>query len=134
MKAGETEPTWVPIIVGLASQFEQLKEHGGLHGLRDRNVLESALDRPRNRYAYDSTADLADLAAAYAFAIATSHPFNDGYNRAAFTTAAIFLDLNGCDLAYAEPEVVRVVVALAANEIDEPQLAEWIRAGLQPLG
>lgn len=134
MESNELEPTWVPILVVMASQYEQLKEHGGLHGLRDRNVLESALDRARNRHTYDSTADLADLAAAYAFGIATSHPFIDGNKRAAFITAAIFLDLNGYDLSYAEPEVVRVMVAVAANEIDERRLAEWIRAGLQPLG
>jgi death-on-curing protein len=133
MESKELEPTWVPILVVLASQHEQLNEHGGLHELRDRSVLESALDRPRNRHAYDSTADLADLAAAYAFGIATSHPFNDGNKRAAFLTAAIFLELNGYDLSYPEPEVVRVMLAVAGKEMDELQLAQWIREGLQPL-
>ena len=133
MKSQELKPTWVPILVVMATQHEQLTEHGGLHGVRDRNALESALDRPRNRHAYDATADLADLAAAYAFGIATSHPFNDGNKRAAFITAAIFLDLNGYELNCADPEIVRAMRAVAANETGEPALAEWIRAGMQAL-
>ena len=133
MESKEREPTWVPMLVVMATHHDQLKEHGGLHAVRDRNALESALDRPRNRHAYDSNADLADLAAAYAFGIATSHPFNDGNKRAAFVTAAIFLDLNGYELNYADPEIVRAMRAVAANEIGEPALAEWIRAGMQVL-
>lgn len=128
------EPTWVPLLVVLATQHEQLSEHGGLHGVRDRNGLESALDRPRNRHAYDATADLADLAAAYAFGIATSHPFNDGNKRAAYVTAAIFLDLNGYDITHPDGEIVRVMLAVAANEIGEAELAHWLRDGMQPLG
>jgi len=133
MESKELEPTWVPILVVLATHHEQLHEHGGLHGVRDRNELESAHDRPRNRHAYDSTADLADLAAAYAFGIATSHPFNDGNKRAAFVTATIFLDLNGYELNHTDAEIVRVMLAVAAKEIEEAQLAQWFRAGMQPL-
>jgi death on curing protein len=132
MEPNELEPTWVPILVVLASQHEQLNEHGGLHGVRDRNALESVLDRPRNRHAYDTSADLADLAAAYAFGITTAHPFNDGNKRAGFITAAIFLALNGREISHSDSEIIRVMVGVAANEIDETQLAQWIRHGLQP--
>jgi death-on-curing protein len=125
-------PTWVATIVVMASQHEQLNEHGGLHGVRDRNALESALHRPQHRHTYDADADLADLAAAYAFGITTSHPFNDGNKRAAYITAAIFLDLNGCELAHTDEDIVRVMLAVAAGEMGEEDLAQWFRDSLQP--
>ena len=133
MDSKEPQPTWVPILVVLATHHQQLTEHGGLHGVRDRNALEAALDGARNRHAYDATADLAELAAAYAIGIASSHPFNDGNKRAAFVTAAIFLELNGYELSYDDAEIVRVMVSVAAGEIVEADLAQWIRTGMRPL-
>ena len=132
MEPTEQQPTWVPKLVVMASQHEQLNEHGGLHGVRDQNALESVLDRPRNRHAYDESADLADLAAAYAFGIITAHPFNDGNKRAGFITAAIFLALNGYEISPPDGDLVRVRVGVAAKKIDEPHLAQWFRDGLQP--
>ena len=132
MEPTEQPPTWVPTLVVMAAQHAQLNEHGGLHGIRDQNALESALERPRNRLAYDATADLADLAAAYAYGIVAAHPFNDGNKRAGFITAAIFLALNGREIAHDDSEIVRVMVAVAANEFDERNLAQWIRAALRP--
>jgi death-on-curing protein len=132
MEPTEQPATWVPKLVVMAAHHAQLNEHGGLHGIRDPNALESALERPRNRHAYDATADLADLAAAYAYGIVAAHPFNDGNKRAAFITAAICLALNGREIAHDDGEIVRVMVAAAANEIDELNLARWIRGALQP--
>lgn len=128
------EPTWVPILVVLATQHTQLHEHGGMPGVRDRNALESALARPQNRLAYDSSADLGDLAACYAFGIATSHPFNDGNKRTAYVTAAIFLDLNGWELTHTDDEIVHTILALANHEIDESGLADWFRRAMVPRG
>ena len=121
------EPRWVPHLVVEATHLDQLREHGGLLGLRDENGLGTALARPRQQWNYDSDADLAGLAAAYAFGIATAHPFNDGNKRSAFLTMAVFLGLNGKELDATEPEIVQVMTALAAGSLKEPQLAVWVR-------
>lgn len=110
-----------------AVQTDLLLTHGGLPGLRDEALLESALARPRQRYAYDSEADPATLAAAYGFGLARNHPYNDGNKRIAFVTMAVFLGLNGLEFTATESEVVTAIVALAAGELDEQALAEWVR-------
>lgn len=102
-------------------------------GLRDGNALESALARPRHKFAYDPEADLADLAAAYAYGIASSHPFADGNKRTAFLTALLFLGLNGYHPGRSGDEVVETMLALAAVEMTETDLAVWFRATLRPL-
>ncbi len=121
------EPRWVPRVVVDAAHLDQLREHGGLPGLRDENALEAALARPRQKWTYDAETDLASLAAAYAFGLATAHPFNDGNKRSAFLTMAVFLGLNGKELEATETEVVQVMTALAAGSLKEPQLAAWVR-------
>ncbi len=87
----------------------------------------AALARPRQKHSYDADTDLAALAAAYPFGLATAHPFNDGNKRIAFLTIVVFLGLNGKDLDATETEVVQVMVALAAGSLEETELAEWIR-------
>lgn len=121
------EPRWVPRLVVEATHLDQLREHGGLAGLRDENALEAALARPQQKWHYDAEVDLAALAAAYAFGLATTHPFNDGNKRIAFVTMVVFLGLNGKRLDADEPEVVQVVTALAAGSLKEPALAAWVR-------
>jgi death-on-curing protein len=121
------EPRWVPRVVVEAAHLDQLREHGGLPGLRDDNALEAALARPRQKWTYETDTDLAALAAAYAFALATAHPFNDGNKRIAFLTKAVFQGLNGKEIEATETEVVQVVTALAAGSLKEPQLAAWLR-------
>jgi death-on-curing protein len=101
-------------------------------GLRDENALESALARPRQRYSYESESDLATLAAAYGYGLASNHPFNDGNKRVAFVTMAVFLGLNGMRFMATEADVVTTIVALAAGELDEAQLAEWVRGHSGP--
>ena len=110
-----------------AIHTSQVQEHGGTRGLRDVDRLISALDRPRNRYLYDAEADLCDLAASYGLGLAQNHPFVDGNKRVAFQAMYVFLGLNGLRIDAAEPEVVRVVLALAAGDVAEPDLAEWLR-------
>lgn len=120
------EPTWVLRQVIEAAHLDQIREHGGLAGVRDPHGLEAALARPRQKWDYDPEADLALLAAAYAFGIATSHPFNDGNKRSALIAMVVFLDLNGYALTASEVEVVPVILSLAAGELSESALREWV--------
>jgi death-on-curing protein len=110
-----------------AIQTDLLLTHGGLPGLRDVDLLESALARPRQRFSYDATNDLAALAAAYGFGLARNHPYIDGNKRVAFVTMAVFLGLNGLEFTAAETEVVTTMVSLASGTLDEDALADWIR-------
>src|SRR2546423_14626820 len=108
------EPFWLRIDVVLAAHDEQLDEHGGGAGLRDRGLLESALARPLNLYSYGE-ASLAKLAAAYAFGIARNHPFVDGNKRTALVAAEGFLGLNGFDLTADDVDAVRMFLCVAAG-------------------
>ncbi|MDI6901713.1 MAG: type II toxin-antitoxin system death-on-curing family toxin [Anaerosomatales bacterium] len=124
---GRTEPRWVARVVVDAIQTDMLLTHGGMPGPRDENLLESTLARPRQRHAYEPTADLPALAAAYGYGLARNHPYNDGNKRVAFVAMAVFLGLNGLEFTASESDVVTTIVALAAGEIDEETLADWIR-------
>jgi len=126
------EPRWVPRLVVEAIHVDQVREHGGLIGIRDENALESALARARQRWTYEPDVDLPRLAADYAFGISRNHPFRDGNKRAAFLSAVVFLGLNGLDLVAPEDEVVEKMLALAAGELGEEEIAEWFRARTQP--
>lgn len=110
-----------------AVHIDQIREHGGLPGVRDENVLESALARARNKWHYEGTADLASLAAAYGFGIVTSHPYRDGNKRTAFMAMMIFLGLNGQSLSAPEIEVVAAMLAAADRRLSEDELAVWLR-------
>jgi death-on-curing protein len=121
------EPVWVPRVVVEAVHFDQIRTHGGLAGLRDEAALESALARPRNRWAYGRSADLPRLAAAYAYGLARGHPFRDGNKRVAFLTALVFLELDGLEFEATDEDVVGRMVALAAGRLTEARLATWIR-------
>lgn len=128
----QKEPRWVPRLVVEAIHLDQVREHGGLIGIRDENALESALARARQRWAYEPDADLPRLAADYAFGIARNHPFQDGNKRVAFVAAVTFLGLNGLDLVAAEQDVVETMLALAAGDLDEDRMAHWLRSRVQP--
>lgn len=121
-----TEPRWLTVELVVAIHDEQLRLFGGPPGIRDRSMLESALDRPRNKWAYGET-EMAALAAAYAFGISRNHPFVDGNKRASLLSLITFLGLNDIDLVVPEPEAAAAIVALAAGEIDEDGLARWIK-------
>jgi death on curing protein len=121
------EPRWLNGTMIRAIHTSQVQEHGGSLGLRDQGLLDSALDRPRNRFRYESEADLFDLAAAYGFGLARNHPSVDGNKRVAFQAMYVFLGLNGLRVEAEEPEVVRLILALAAGDLPEPELADWLR-------
>jgi death-on-curing protein len=122
------EPDWPHRVVVDAIHLDQLREHGGLAGIRDENALESALARPKNRWHYEPEVDLPTLAAAYGWAFATSHPYRDGNKRVAFVAMAVFVELNGYALEAPEAEVVQVMLAVADRRFTEKDLAKWVRA------
>ena len=122
------EPRWLTRIVLDAIHNDQVREHGGLRGIRDENLLESALARPQQRWHCDSQADPPALAAAYAFGLVTAHPYRDGNKRIGFLAAVTFLGLNGWDFTAPEAEVVAHIVMLAEGRLTESQLADWMRS------
>lgn len=121
-----TEPFWLAPEVVADIHSEQLALFGGPDGIRDRGLLESALARPINRFAYGET-DMAALAAAYAFGIAKNHPFIDGNKRVSLLALIIFLRLNGIEFAPSEADAAASILALAAGEVEEEGLTRWIR-------
>lgn len=127
-----SEPTWIEPAVVLAIHDEQLAEHGGHAGVRDAGLLESALARPRNQFAYGE-ASLARLAASYAFGLSLNHPFLDGNKRTSLVVAELFLLLNGLGLTASDVECVTIFLNLASGDLTEEQLADWIAAHSAPI-
>ena len=121
------EPVWVRRDVVLAFHEQLLVEHGGSAGIRDEGMMDSALGRPENLFAYGKPT-LFDLAAAYAFGLVKNHPFVDGNKRIGFATAALFLDLNGQHFTAPEVEAVLNTLALAAGKMSEAAYAAWLKA------
>jgi len=117
---------WLRQDVVLALHDEQIAEHGGLSGIRDLALVESALGRTLNLAAYGNP-DAADLAAAYAFGLARNHPFSDGNKRTAAVVALTFLLLNGVQFEITEAELVVMILALAAGDLSEDEVARWFR-------
>lgn len=124
---------WIDKRVLLMLHGESLAEHGGLPGLRDEGLLDSALARPLNLAAYGQP-DLAELAATYGCGLAQNHPFADGNKRAAFLAVGLFLGLNGLRLQATQIEATQVMLAVAAGEIEEAAFAAWLRAHVVPHG
>ncbi len=121
------EPRWLLVEAVLAMHKVLIAEHGGVAVVRDRGLLESALDRPKNLFGYEHPApSLTRLAASYAFGIAKNHPFADGNKRVALTASAVFLEINGCSLEADEAEAVAVFRDLAAGGVGEVELAAWL--------
>jgi len=125
------EPRWLERALVDAIYADQLQQHGGRPGVRDENALESALARPRNKWAYDPAVDIAALAAAYGYGLATNHPYTDGNKRVAFLAMYVFLGVNGQELDAPETEVVSLMRAVADHRCSEAQLAEWVRAHIE---
>ena len=119
------EPVWIGVATVLAVHDEQLAEHGGESGVRDQTLLESALARPRQRFAYSSAA-LPELGASLAYGLCRNHPFIDGNKRTSLVVAELFLHINGTDLIASDEECVVVFLKLAAGELSEEQLAAWM--------
>ena len=121
-----SEPFWLSSQMIVAIHDEQLATYGGAAGLRDEGMLESALDRPRNKWT-SKQAELAELAAAYAFGIARNHPFVDGNKRTALLALYTFLGVNDVEFDVPEAEAASIILSLAAGEVSEESLTRWIR-------
>ncbi len=122
-----TEPEWLEEETILAAHQIQIATFGGSPGIRDIGLLRSAMARPQNLLAYGKPT-LTDLAAAYAFGIVRNHPFIDGNKRVALVAIVSFLDINGRQFTADEPSAKATIERLAASEIDEAALAEWVAA------
>jgi death-on-curing protein len=128
------EPVWVRLDVVLAMHEEALTLHGGPEGIRDLGLLESALARPKNLFAYsEQLPSLAQCAASYAKGIVANHPFVDGNKRTAFTVSVTFLKLNGLQLTATKEDRVLTFWKLADGTLREEQLAEWFEQNVQPI-
>jgi death-on-curing protein len=119
------EPIWLNREDCLAIHEMMLAQHGGLAGVRDGGLLESALAKPQYLFAYGSPT-LADLAASYAAGIILNHPFLDGNKRTGFMLAATFLELNGVDFTATEESVIEMTLALASGKLKQAAYAEWL--------
>lgn len=125
MPAREEEPKWLTVGQVIGFHHMLIDEYRGQHGIRDRELLESALDRPRNKHHYED-ASLWELAAAYAYGLVKNHAFHDGNKRVAATAIAVFLDLNGAYFRVDERELVLMIEGAAKGEVPEDRLANWI--------
>jgi death-on-curing protein len=128
-----TEPLWLSRQAVEIIHDEQLAEHGGAGGTRDAGLLESALARPQDLFAYGE-GELCALAAAYAAGIVRNHPFVDGNKRTGFLAAYAFLDINGLRLIAPEAEAVVMTLGLASGEMPEEGFAAWLRDRTEPVG
>ncbi len=128
-----SEPRWVSKRAVLAWHSEQFAEHGGSDGIRDETLLDSALAKPLNVFAYEDGADIFRLAASYVFGIARNRAFVDGKRRTALVVSAAFLDLNGWDISAPREELCLVFLHLAEGTLSETALSAWFRAHAVPI-
>ena len=129
-----TEPIWMEMSDAAIFHDMELAAHGGSAGIRDAGMLESALMRPRNQWAYaDAPPSLTRLAAAYAFGISSNHPFVDGNKRTALVVSFAFLDANGIAVTASQEAAYETILALASGEIGEQQIAAWFDRNTAPL-
>ena len=122
----KVKPRWIAKRALLLLHEESLAEFGGARGLRDEGLLESALARPQNVYAYKPGSTIAELAASYAFGLAKNHPFADGNKRAAFLSIGMFLTINGYRLQADQVDAIQTMLAVASGQLNEEGLAAWI--------
>jgi len=122
-----TAPKWVTAFIATAIHDEAIYEFGGLAGIRDSGLLESALDRPRNLFAYEPRSSIFELVAALCVGIAKNHPFHDGNKRTALLATRAFLYLNGQELEPTQADEVTTLVAVADGSLEERRLAEWLK-------
>ncbi len=124
-----TEPEFLEPDVVLFVHDQALREYGGMHGLKDEGLLHSALGRPVNKLAYaePGSLDLFDLAAAYAYGLASNHAFNDANKRTAWACCVLFLKVNGIELDTPAAVVVERMPLLAAGQLGEAGFAAWLR-------
>ena len=120
---------WISERTVLAIHTEQIREHGGAHGVRDEGLLESALARPQNLAAY-AEPSRAELAAAYTWGIVRNHPFVDGNKRTGLLVGVAFVNLNGATLTASEPSAVETILLVADGKFEEADLSLWFERHL----
>ncbi len=125
------EPRWITEPTLLAIHAQQIERYGGTHGVLDKNVVLSALSRAMHRWAYDSSLDLPDLAAAYWVGFARSQGFNDGNKRTGLACALVFLAVNGAALHAPGPELYALTMAVATAQADDSTVAAYVRNRLE---
>ncbi len=128
------EPLWIDREELHLLYARQVELFGGSFGVRDENLLESALHRPRMRFRYAPDADLFDLAAAYLVGLVKNHAFVDGNKRIGLAAALAFLGANGWRSIGSPDELLALVLSVATSETDEPTAAAWLRAHTEPRG
>jgi death on curing protein len=120
------EPRWLSKKALLLLHEESLAEFGGARGMREEGLLEAALARPQNAYAYKPGTTIAELAASYAFGLARNHAFVDGNKRAAFLSIGLFLGINGYRLRADQVDAIQTMFAVASGDLNEEGLASWV--------
>jgi death-on-curing protein len=120
------EPIWLDSQDLYVLHNQLLARFGGLEGIRDEGLLESALDRPVQKFQYEQESTLPELAASYTYGIARNHPFFDGNKRSSLLAAIVFLEINGMKFNATEEEAVLETIALAAGERTEKEYASWL--------
>jgi death on curing protein len=121
------EPLWIETRDALAIHDRNLALHGGTVGVRDHGLLDSALARPRQHYAYADSPNVIEMAVLYTAGIVRNHPFVDGNKRTGFVIGILFLELNGFDFKASEADATHSVMGLAAGTLDEAGYAIWLR-------
>jgi death-on-curing protein len=127
-----TEPRWLARRLVDAMQLDQIRQHGGSPGVRDANLIESALQRPLDKWHFGGERDLCVLAAAYGYGLIKNHGYVDGNKRIGFISMYVFLGVNGVELDAPEPDAVMTTLAVADGSAGEPELAAWLRAHSRP--
>jgi death-on-curing protein len=125
------ESIWMETRDVFAIHDRLLALHGGASGLRDRGLLESALARPRQHYAYADSPNLVEMAALYTAGVVRNHPFVDGNKRTGFVIGVLFLELNGFDFKASEEDATQAVTSLAAGSLDEAGYGAWLRENIR---
>jgi death-on-curing protein len=130
-KSKSKEPLWIEVRVVLAIHDRLLALHGGLSGLRDQGLLQSALARPRQHHAYARSPDVIEMAALYTAGILRNHPFVDGNKRTGFVIGVLFLELHGFNFKASEADATQAVMGLAAGTFDEAAYVDWLRKNVR---
>ena len=126
------DPIWVDETDAFEIHEYILSLDGGASGIRDENLLHSALARPRQHFAYATSPEIINLAAALTTGIVKNHPFLDGNKRTGFLLGILFLELNGIQFTATEDAATQAVLDLAAGNIDEASYASFLRASTTP--
>jgi death-on-curing protein len=122
------EPRWLGRLAVDEAHFRQIREHGGVHGLRDENAIEAALARPRQRWHNQDATSLAELAAVRGYGLVRNHPYVDGNKRVALLVTVAFLERNGVELTATNVDALTTMFTLAAGEVTEAEFADWIES------